>query len=387
MPDEIVTEAPAAEAVPNPVISGSLADRLAAKMAAAEAPPAVAPVVEAPPAAKPVEKAAPVADEVPEVEGELDDTELTAEDLGLPIDAAEEEEVETEADDKSGRAFKTLRTELKAEKAARAQFENQVRELTAKVAERDASTPEVAELQAKIAEYEKTLSVARLESSPAYINAVEKPYQAVIEKADSYADQYEIDKLELTKALAIPDRKERAAKLTDLLVGVGDLERLEILDLGREVERIAAKQTELVANSDKALAELEAEQKQAETEALAARVADRKTTVSKVIPHMVSKLPSFKDAIEKLGPSISETDLDSLPTAKKVYNATVGELFPTVLKDRNRLQRDLESALDELEALKSAAPGSGSGGGGGGGGAAPEGEGFADRLKRRLATA
>jgi hypothetical protein len=169
------------------------------------------------------------------------------------------------------------------------------------------------------------------------------------------------------------------------MVGVDDMDKLEILDLGREVEKVSAKQRELFENADKALAELEAEKEKAEKEALAARVTERKTTVEQVVPHMAAKLPSFKDAILALKDSLSDTDYTTLPAAKQIYNVAAGELLPTILKDRNRIQRDLENALDELKAIKESAPGGGAGGAGGsGGGNEPLGDSFAERVKARL---
>lgn len=400
-PDPTSSTPPAATATPEPQApagggGGDIVSRIQAKLAAAEAPPAPAAAPEPAPApqVKPETAPAPASPEVPEIEPELADVEPTVADLGLPIDAPAtdgNDDDATSGDEPStpdGRAFKTLRTELKSEKAARAALEAKARELEAKIAEREATTPDVAALEAKIAEYEKTISVTRLEMSPAYKAAVEEPYRQIVTKADEFAEKYDIDKIELTEALGITDRKERAAKLKDLLVGVEDLDKLEILDLGREVEKVAAKQKELLENADKALAELEAEQTRQKQEELAARVAERKTAVSQVLPHMASRLPSFKDAILGLQDSLADTDFTALPAVKQAYHVAAGELLPTILKDRNRIQKDLESALDELRALREAAPGSGGGGGGGGnnGGSGNQvgGDTFADRVKARL---
>lgn len=389
---------PPAPATPEPQApagggGGDIVSRIQAKLAAAEAPPAPAAAPEpAPvPQVKPEAAPAPASPEVPEIEPELADAEPTVADLGLPIDAPAADGNDGNDNDEpstpDGRAFKTLRTELKSEKAARAALEAKVREYESKIAEREATTPDVAALEAKIAEYEKTISVTRLEMSPAYKAAVEEPYRQIVTKADEFAEKYDIDKIELTEALGITDRKERAAKLKDLLVGVEDLDKLEILDLGREVEKVAAKQKELLENADKALAELEAEQTRQKQEELAARVAERKTAVNQVLPHMASRLPSFKDAILGLQDSLADTDFTALPAVKQAYHVAAGELLPTVLKDRNRIQKDLESALDELRALREAAPGSGGGGGGGGNGGSGNqvtGDTFADRVKARL---
>jgi hypothetical protein len=362
-----------------------LASRIKARMEAVENPPAPAPAAPAPPVQVVPETPPVVTPEVPEIEPELADTEPSLADLGLPIDAPEEVETEVDTTTPDGRAFKTLRTELKTEKATRLALETKTKELEAKLAEREATSPDTSALEAKIAEYEKTLSVTKLEMSPAYKAAVEEPYKQIVAKADEIAARYEIDKFELTEALGIADRKERSAKLKDLMVGVDDMDKLEILDLGREVEKVSAKQRELFENADKALAELEAEKEKAEKEALAARVTERKTTVEQVVPHMAAKLPSFKDAILALKDSLADTDFSSLAPSKQVYSIAAGELLPTVLKDRNRIQRDLENALDELKAIKESAPGGGAGGPTSGGNSGESlGDSFAERVKARL---
>lgn len=378
--------APAVE--PTPAAGPTdIVSRIRAKMEAAERVPAPAPAPAPVPQVVP-DVAPAVTPVVPAIDAELGDTEPSVADLGLPIDAPEEADAaDAEPTTPDGRAFKTLRTELKTEKASRLAFEAKAKELETRLSERDATSPDVAALEAKLAEYEKTISVTRLEMSPAYKAAVEVPFQEIVTKSDEIAARYEIDKFELTEALGIPDRKERAAKLKDLLVGVEDMDKLEVLDLGREVEKVVTKQKELLANADKALAELEAEQTKAEKEAVAARVGERKASVDQVLPHMASKLPSFKDAILGLKDSLADTDFSSLPTNKQVYNVAAGELLPTILKDRNRIQRDLENALDELKAIREAAPGGGSGGSSGGRVESTVADSFTDRLKARLAGA
>ena len=382
---------PVAPAVETPVAETpaaapqDLASRIRSRMEAIESAPAPVPTPAPVPQVVPETPVA-VTPAVPEIEAELADTEPSLADLGLPIDAPEEAETEVDTSTPDGRAFKTLRTELKTEKATRLALETKAKELEAKLAERDATSPDVSALEAKLAEYERTLSVTKLEMSPAYKAAVEVPYQQIVAKSDEIAERYEIDKFELTEALGIPDRKERSAKLKGLLVGVDDMDKLEVLDLGREVEKVSAKQRELFENADKALAELEAEQTKTEKEALAARATERRTTVNQVVPHMASKLPSFADAILGLKDSLADTDYTTLPPAKQIYNVAAGELLPTILKDRNRIQRDLESALDELRAIKESAPGGGSGGTGTGGARSEVvGDSFTDRLKARLA--
>ena len=115
-------------------------------------------------------------------------------------------------------------------------------------------------------------------------------------------------------------------------------------------------------------------------------VAGRVLDVPERMERLRAELPA--DAILGLKDSLADTDYTTLPPAKQIYNVAAGELLPTILKDRNRIQRDLESALDELRAIKESAPGGGSGGTGTGG-ARPEvvGDSFTDRLKARLAGA
>ena len=363
--------------------------RVSARMQQQQAPaaaPTPEPVVT--PAAPPV---APVSTDPPVIEPEISEE---VDEFGLPIDkpVAEEEPADDQdapADPKAAHAFKSIRTELKSEKVARAAAEARLAEIESKLTEREAAAPELTELQTKVAEYEKLLSVTRLESSPAYIKTVEEPFQAVITRADEIAALYEIDNLELTKAIAIPDKKERAAALKDLLAGVDDDDRLEVRELAREVEKISAKQAELIANADGALAELEAEAARSEASKVAARAVERKETVSKVIPHMAKRIPSFAPQIEALAASLADTDLSARNTTRQVFDAAAGELLPVVIADRNKTLKMLQDALEENEKLRRATPGSGGGGGGGGGGGSgpTAGETFSERVAKRFSGA
>ena len=105
-------------------------DRIKARLDAVESPPAPAPVAAPEPVQVVPDKKPAVTAEVPEIEDELEDTKPSAADLGLPIDAPDEDEpADSEPTTPDGRSFKTLRTELKAEKTARLQYEAKVKEL------------------------------------------------------------------------------------------------------------------------------------------------------------------------------------------------------------------------------------------------------------------
>lgn len=368
--------------------------RVTARMEGGAAAPEPAPAPAAEPEPEPAAvEPAPAADPIEAIQPEIDEPEPDA--MGLPIDKpveeveddAKPEEGEEDLDPKARHAWKAVRTELKEVKAARTAAETKLAELEARLAEREATTPELTELQTKVAEYEKLLSVTRLESSPAYIKAVEEPYQNVISKADEIADRYEIDKIELSKAIAIADRKERSEKLKDLLVGVDDDDRLEVRELAREVEKIAAKQQELVTNADKALAELEAEAEKAKAAEIATRAEERKKTVAQVLPYMTKKLPSFGPQIDALSSKLADTDLASRPVTNQVYDAAAGELLPIVIADRNKTLRALQDALDELEKFKRATPGSGSGGSFKADGKVSSSKTFSEAVAERLAQA
>lgn len=415
MPDEPAPAAAAPVAAPTPSGGGFL-ERASARVAAAfqqggdlitASTPAVAPAaaptvpetppVVATPAAAVVPAVEPAKPAVEKIEPEIEPVKV--DDLGLPLGAlgeeatteevppAGEEDPNAPQDPKAARAFKTLRTELTAANAAVLAAAAERDQLRAQLEEFKATNPDVEGLKAKVTEYENLLSVTRLQSSPAYIEAVEKPYQAIITKADEIAAQYELDKIELSNALSIPDRKERTKALSALLTGVDETDRLDVHDLGREVEKIAAKERDLIANADKALKELEAEAENVQKQEIAKRVAERKDTVAKVIPYMAGKLPTFRTAIEGLSEKLATTDLLAVPTAELVYNAAAGELVPTIIKQLNQVQRDLEAALEENEKFRRSSPG-------GGPGAAPAGpavvdakEGFQSRVTKRLSAA
>lgn len=368
MPD---TPAPAPEsatpAAPTPPSNQNFADRLASRVANAFAGPApvpAAPVPETPPAvpaaAAPETPPATPPAVLPTDEGTPDDIiaaipeEVVPPDgPDLPIDEPEEEETPA-AETKEDRAWGKVKTELAETKkqltardAAIAQLESRVKELAG---------GDATDWKAKATELEQQLGVVKLEASPAYVQAVDAPIRAIVSRLDAIAAEYGIDPGELSDAVSISDKKVRAAKVDELVGGLAPHDRLEVHTLGRDADAIFAKKDELIKNHDKVLAELEEEARKVESAAAATRAAERVAAVDLVIPRIVAKIPELKDFLGTIQDELKETDFDALPPHLKAYNAAAGRAVPKLQKQILQLRKDLQEALNDVSATRSASP-------------------------------
>ena len=376
MSEAIAEPTPApTEAVESPAAEQeqSLLDSLRARMNPTPEPeatpaPTPEPEAEAAPEPEPEVKAEPKKPDSDELEGEHADSEPDSDSL-LPLgeldDKIEEpteenpENVDVDTDTPSGRAWKAIRTDLKSAKTLLAERDSELQQIRTQLEERSAESPRLEELQAKLDAAEKRLQVADVTLSPAYIDAVEKPFQEVVSQSDELASKYEIDPNELSRAISEPDRKTRNAKIAALTAdsGVDELDRLAILDLSRDVERLTAMDAKLRDEAGDAKKALEAAAERVKQDEILARADERKTKASTVLPQIASRLPSFKDEILAMSEHFSEVDPASEPVERQIYAATLAKLFPAQLKKTNALQRDYEAVLEELDALKASMPG------------------------------
>ena len=341
---------------------GSFEDALAAAFADTPTPleptqPAVAEVVEETP-------------EPEEVVAEVVETTAEEDAVVLPLDdeadtpAEEEEPVDTSGMTKTaGLRFKELRVELKAEKQARIAAEQKALQTEARLKELDGTGAVSEELKQKIANYESELQLSRLEATEAYRAAVTEPLKEVATTADAIAVKYELNADEILDALALTDQAEQDDAFETLLAGVNERDKLKIYALAEKLPAIFEQRQRLHENKEQALEELEVRKAEADQQIAAQRATERKEATDLVFRRVEAKLPFLKTIggvdLEAIKAQIVETDLESLDTANKSYNAFSGRALPKLAAAYKAALDEIEKLTDDLDGYKKSSPGIG----------------------------
>jgi len=248
-----------------------------------------------------------------------------------------------------------LKGELDSERQSRTQLEAKVKEI-------EATAARAIELEEKIKEYEAKITVTNLTESAAYQEQIAKPLIGILNRSDEIADRYGIDKDQLAETLEIADANARSKAFKDLTSGldIDPEDALEMRALAREVQPLKARRDELLANADKALAELDAGKTRAEQERTLQAAEDRKATVDKVAKHITTKLPFLKTLegvdFDTLVAGVRESDFDSIDTQNKAYSQIAAQLLPKLVKSYDAAIRQVEQLSDDLAKYKKQTP-------------------------------
>jgi hypothetical protein len=249
----------------------------------------------------------------------------------------------------------TLKTELEAERQTRAQLESRVKEI-------EAAAAKAQELEEKIKGYEAKITVTNLTESEAYQEQIAKPLISILERSDAIADRYGIDKDQLAETLEITDEKTRRAAFKELTSGldIDPDDALEMRALAKEVLPLKARREELLANADKALAELDATKTRAEQEATLRAIEERKETVDKVAKHITTKLPFLKSLegvnFDELVSSVKESDFNALDTPNKAYSQIAAQLLPQIIRSYDKAIKEVERLSDDIAKYRKQTP-------------------------------
>lgn len=316
------------------------------------------------PAATPTpEPAAAPAPVTPEPEVTLDPTnplaalEAKKPEVGkLPIDDLTTDPGEKVAPgDKAGFRIKELKEEINTKWKP---LEQDLAQKVARIAELEAKVAQAAAIEEKLAAQEQEMSVVKLESTTAFKEQVAKPLQDLIQSAVKLADKHSIDKDALLDALEIGDYDTAKDKILALTSGldIPPVDVLEMVGLHGKAQPILSKRTELYANADKALSELQVRAEQESAQKRAQIAEERVRTAPVILEKVATHIPALAEFVKTHGDAIAKTDIDALDLPNRIYNHAAGLALP-VLQQRNvTLQQQLDDTLDELAKLKKAAP-------------------------------
>lgn len=259
-------------------------------------------------------------------------------------------------------AFRTLRKEKQEIARQRDAFQAELDQIKARSTELEGERTIREELEQRVKEYEAKLNITRIEESPVFQKAVSEPARVIGEKTAAIAEQYGIDLNNLDAVFDIADEMKRKQGFKELLSGI-DIDpedNLELRAMAKEYRTIVAKKAEILANSEKTLAELEVIQtKQAEREA-AIRAEERRGTTKQIGEHITRKLPVLKTLAnfdyDAVVGEVAETDLTALDTQNQAYNTIAGKALPKLAKAYGDAMKQVEAMSDELEKIRRSSP-------------------------------
>ena len=354
----------------NPTEEVSFVDSFQAFLETGSTPAPAAPAPEPAPEPKPVKaKAAKPADPIKALDDAAPQDDPDS--MNLPIDnMGEADEPDADSSDDNPydkgtpqhRRFEqfrkengSLKTELDAERQTRTQLESRVKEI-------EAAAAKAQELEEKIKGYEAKITVTNLTESEAYQEQIAKPLIGILERSDAIADRYGIDRDELAETLEITDDGARRKAFKELTSGldIDPDDALEMRALAKEVLPLKARREELLANADKALAELDATKTRAEQEATLRAAEERKETVDKVAKHIATRLPFLKTLegvdFDELVSSVKESDFNALDTPNKAYSQIAAQLLPQVIRSYDKAIKEVERLSDDIAKYRKQTP-------------------------------
>lgn len=271
---------------------------------------------------------------------------------------------ELQLSESGGGAFKRLRGENR-------DLQQKVRELEGRTAEPEAlsaANDRITELEAQLKANEESSSVLRLEETTAYRDTVIKPQQDILQRSDTIADRYGVDRDKLSDILGEPDGRRLSEAITNLLgEDVADSDKFELYNLSRQAEETFRKRDELVQNADSALKEAE-ELASKEKERLALdEVRGRESAATTTLDRIKEKAPFILDIVGDLKETFvkthSQADLNTLAPEDQAFARFAFDSFIPLAHKILKLEKELQTAHDDNIKLRGATPGGPASGG------------------------
>jgi hypothetical protein len=287
------------------------------------------------------------------------------------VDPAEEAEIAEQTkgmSSKAAKAFRSLKQDLKAERARLKVVESQLKEKDDLLRKQhaDPESINIEQLQARVAELENEAALFSIESTSKYKTEVSAPLENAHAGLLELVERYEIDPKEAGSIIHnFDDPKEQGKQLSRLLADLPERDRMKFYKLVDDVAAIHEVEVELKKNAkenlQKALAD-EDLQRRSRTEAQVKEYKiSRQQVLEKLTKHVDGVFPS--EFLSKVSTDyLDETKFSTEPSmeaqAFSVYAAMVlPELIRQYRAEKTRVA-ELEKATQRL---KGAAPKAGNG--------------------------
>ncbi len=251
-----------------------------------------------------------------------------------------------------------LRGELKTYQTRAQELESKIAEYEAKLADTNklSVTPElenkVKTYEQKVAEYERELSIARVEATTEYKQAVTEPSAEIFEAVSAIAGAYQIDEEQLANALIEGDVKKQNAMLSELLDGVSERDRARVYRLADDMGMVISKDREIREKASTAWEEVQAREQAAKESAERQRLLSFKTETENVFDLFgEKKINSLGFDLNSLKEQALKVDLDRVDAKTKAYAAAAGTMLPEAIKaitSRDSRIRELEATIARM---------------------------------------
>ena len=303
-------------------------------------------------------------EETSEVEEEEIEEEIEEEEEEIPDDDEVPDEVAKQGD-KAVETWKTLKTDKKT-------LSQKVKALEAELAnaKKAPATPtkELAEMQKRLAEQEQVISAISVKESKEYHEAVVAPLTSIETKARSLTTDEEHEEL-IIEALGETDPKVRIRKISEASEGMSDFAKNEFYALVRNIDKVFAKQQDILARSVEARKELDAKKLAEQGRETQQQKDARLAATEKVWGNVVKKMPWMLDETGEVKPEyvkIKDGIGDGLsansPVGTMVFASFAAHLVPEMAAVISTKDSEIATLKKSIAALKGAAPRKGGGG-------------------------
>lgn len=287
-----------------------------------------------------------------------------AEKVGSYVDPIEElsDDVGNDWTPEAARRFKQLKQELKQNRSqlqeleqAKTQYEAKIQELTGLAENKD-----IDQLQQKLEEYEKRQMFVDLEQTSVYQKAVAEPLRELLGQASQIADKYDVDTDSLIDVLSMTDADLQEEKLSELLPRASDRDKAKIYSIMERIDPIIQRRSEMLANTQQAIAEARLAEEQQQRAEMAERARMRTVVTRNVVERIQQKIP-FLSGIEGLDLSRIEQesaadDPTTLHAVDHAFNAVSAKLLPNIIREYVSLRKEFETITDRLADYENAEP-------------------------------
>lgn len=258
-----------------------------------------------------------------------------------------------------------IRSELTKREEALAAREARIAELEKSVAR----MPELEEKTKYVEEAERELAVARVEGTQEYKNTIEKPLSAIADAAEAIAKSNDIEFETLISVLGERDPAKRREGLRDILGGVDEVDKQELIRMAQDTQQILTKRDEIRERAAEARKELEERTRENESKAQTQAREAFESASKKVMEDLKARIPFVSldegetaDAVFAIfAEKVAKANLDAADPRTKAFAAASGVLLPRVVKQLRAVQTELETYKQRVKDQTSASPKVGSG--------------------------
>jgi hypothetical protein len=211
---------------------------------------------------------------------------------------------------------------------------------------------------------EKELALSRVEGSREFKVAVRDPLAAIEANAIRVAEANNIPQDDLIDALSEPDAAKRRIALSNILSGLEEYDKQEIIQMARDTQTVLAKAAAMRQNASEARAELERKQAETLEKETAQLRSDHESRVDKTLGELRKRVPfvALKDGetadgvFQTVLDAARKADLDANPN-NRAFAATAAVLLPRVNAQLVAVSKERDQLKARVAELTASRPG------------------------------